>query len=66
MLLEHWRDAAADHPAPTWPAGNPQMRIDYVLIRPGSAWRVVEATVIDETVASDHRPLLVVLEWQGE
>jgi len=24
------------------------------------------AKVIDETIASDHRPLLVVLRWQGE
>ena len=38
-------------------------KIDYVLFRPNDAWRVVEAKVISEPVASDHNPVLVVLEW---
>jgi endonuclease/exonuclease/phosphatase family metal-dependent hydrolase len=38
-------------------------KIDYVLVRPGDAWRVLEAKVIPEPVASDHDPVLVVLEW---
>jgi endonuclease/exonuclease/phosphatase (EEP) superfamily protein YafD len=32
-----------------------------VLFRPAGRWRVVDAQVIDERTASDHRPLLVVL-----
>jgi endonuclease/exonuclease/phosphatase family metal-dependent hydrolase len=40
-------------------------RSDWVLIRPDTRWRVIEATVIDETTASDHRPVLAVLEWLG-
>jgi endonuclease/exonuclease/phosphatase (EEP) superfamily protein YafD len=27
---------------------------------------VIEWSVIDEPVVSDHRPLLVVLEWTGK
>jgi endonuclease/exonuclease/phosphatase family metal-dependent hydrolase len=38
-------------------------KIDYVLVRPGDPWRVIEAKVILEPVASDHDPVLVVLEW---
>lgn len=47
---------------PTFPAAAPSSRIDYVLFRPLDSWRVVDAEVIDEPVASDHRPVLVVLE----
>ena len=39
------------------------MKIDYVFFRPADGWRVVEKQVSDESIASDHRPLLVVLEW---
>lgn len=38
-------------------------KIDYVLVRPGDPWRIVEAKLIPEPVASDHDPVLVVLEW---
>jgi endonuclease/exonuclease/phosphatase family metal-dependent hydrolase len=37
--------------------------IDYVLTRAGDPWRVVEAKNIDEPVASDHLPVLTILEW---
>ena len=37
-------------------------RGDYVLVRPAARLRVVEARLIDETVASDHRPVFAVLE----
>jgi endonuclease/exonuclease/phosphatase family metal-dependent hydrolase len=38
-------------------------RSDYVLVRPAGQWRVLEATVIEDNGASDHRPVLSVLEW---
>ena len=63
ILLEHWTDATADRPQPTWPADEPSSKIDYVLFRPAGSWRVIETQVLDERAASDHRPLLVVLEW---
>jgi endonuclease/exonuclease/phosphatase family metal-dependent hydrolase len=46
----------------TYPAEAPIRQIDYVLMRPAHRWEVVEARVLDEKVASDHRPLLVVLK----
>jgi endonuclease/exonuclease/phosphatase family metal-dependent hydrolase len=52
---KQWRD--------TMPARN---KIDYVLVRPGDPWRVIEAKVVPEPVASDHDPVLVVLEWTGK
>ncbi len=46
----------------TSPAKRPRRQIDYALLRPASRWRVVDVKVLDEPVASDHRPLLVKLE----
>lgn len=45
----------------TYPSGAPTKHIDYVLFRPADRWQVVEARVLDERVASDHRPMLAVL-----
>lgn len=52
LLDERWIDATA-----------PVSRIDYILLRPGDPWRVVEVQAIEERVASDHLPILAVLEW---
>jgi endonuclease/exonuclease/phosphatase family metal-dependent hydrolase len=49
----------------TIPADVPRQQIDYVLFRPAGRFRPVEARVIEEAVASDHRPVLAVLEWTG-
>ena len=64
-LLGHWTPAGGKDGAPTWPADTPTDRIDYILLRPAAGWRIVEMTVIDERIASDHRPVLAVLEWHG-
>lgn len=66
-FAENWTRTDADVEAGsaslfTFPADKPDRQIDYVLVRPAERWRVVEIKVIDEPVASDHRPLLVVLE----
>jgi endonuclease/exonuclease/phosphatase family metal-dependent hydrolase len=53
---------ANSKPLLTSPAAGPRRQIDYILLRPKDAWKVVDATVLDEAVASDHRPLLVTLE----
>ena len=44
----------------------PKRQIDYVLFRPAGRFKVAEARVIEEKVASDHRPVLAVLEWVDE
>jgi endonuclease/exonuclease/phosphatase family metal-dependent hydrolase len=48
----------------TIPSDAPKQQIDYVLFR--GKFKVVEAKVIEEKIASDHRPVLAVLEWTGE
>ena len=64
-LCAAFADAGRELALPTYPSAAPVRRIDYVLARPPAAWRVVSVEVTPEEVASDHRPLLVVLEWSG-
>jgi len=47
---------------PSIPVENPRRQIDYILVRPSSRWRVIETKVINEALASDHRPIFAVLE----
>lgn len=53
-------------PLPVGPDGMPRRRVDYVFGRPGSAWHTLDSTVIDDRLASDHRPVLVALAWRGQ
>ncbi len=42
----------------------PESVIDYVILRRQDGWKVREVTVVDDVVTSDHRPVLVELEWE--
>lgn len=63
ILGEQWTFAGAGREMLTFPASAPRVLIDYVLYRPASVWKVVEAAVVDAPEASDHRPVKVVLEY---
>ncbi len=62
ILLEHWTRAGVGLERPTFPSDEPQRTIDHVLMRPLGAWEVNSVEVLEEPVASDHAPLLVVLQ----
>jgi endonuclease/exonuclease/phosphatase (EEP) superfamily protein YafD len=47
------------------PPGRRGPRGDFVLFRPAEHWNVIEASVVDAPIASDHRPVLTVTEWIG-
>lgn len=51
LLQNGWKDAVSPKPI-----------IDYVLLGSDDPRKVVEARIMDEPVASDHDPVLVVLE----
>jgi len=53
-------------PLPTIPVGQPRRQIDFILFRPADRWKVLETRVLDEAVASDHRAIFSLLEWQPE
>ncbi|MBN1347017.1 MAG: endonuclease/exonuclease/phosphatase family protein [Phycisphaerae bacterium] len=61
-LARHWTDPTAGKDNPTFPSGKPSMEIDYILLRPGRRFCVREARVVEEPAASDHRPILAVVE----
>ncbi len=61
VLRRHWTSATSSPALPTFPADQPRVAVDHVLYRPESHWQVLETQVVDEPLASDHRPLLVVL-----
>ncbi|MEW4530717.1 endonuclease/exonuclease/phosphatase family protein [Maioricimonas sp. JC845] len=65
VLGRQWTRSNAEV-QPTFPAQKPNRQIDYVLFRPEGRWKVVETKVLDESVASDHRAFLAVLELRNE
>jgi len=61
-LLKHWTNAINNPPAPTAPSKNPTSRIDYIFHRPASGFRLLKTGVIQDSTASDHRPVLATFE----
>lgn len=57
-----WSPAGGRESLRTIPSRSPRRQIDYILYRPEARFRVVEVRVLDEPVASDHRPIFAVLE----
>ena len=60
-FAETWDAAWGDKPLPTFPAGKPRSSIDHCFTFPKQAWEVAETKVVEELVASDHRPIKVTL-----
>jgi endonuclease/exonuclease/phosphatase family metal-dependent hydrolase len=58
-----WAIAEKTGDANTFPADAPVREIDFVMYRPEDALEVEEHYVIEESVASDHRPLLFVARF---
>lgn len=62
LFEEIWTPSYKPHkPEPTYPSDNPTVKIDYILYAPETAFKVVERTVLQNTVASDHCGYLVKL-----
>ncbi len=54
-----WAVPLKEGPAATVPSIKPTREIDFAVILPAQALRVVSYRVLDEAVASDHRPILI-------
>jgi len=50
------------NPNLTWPADAPKVEIDYIVIR-GMPSIKATSTVLGERIASDHRPVVGVIQW---
>ncbi|MDA1266952.1 MAG: endonuclease/exonuclease/phosphatase family protein [Planctomycetota bacterium] len=54
-------EKGADHL--TFSSVEPSVEIDHVLVKPLSAWSTLTLDVLDEPLASDHRPLVFTARW---
>jgi len=61
ILRSKWQLSDPSGLIPTYPSSSPTKKIDYVLYYPFDAWVPVETHVIDDKIASDHCPYLVIL-----
>ncbi len=48
----------------TFRSDDPTREIDFIVFRPADRFTVIESRVIDEPLASDHRPVLLIVEFQ--
>jgi len=65
LALFHERAQEAAKPAAdafTFSSDDPRKEIDFIFAAPRTGWQVRETRVIQEPLASDHRPVLAVLE----
>jgi endonuclease/exonuclease/phosphatase family metal-dependent hydrolase len=60
-LESEWK-RTHDESLPTIPVDLPTRQIDFVLVRPVARWTMIETRVLDEPIASDHRPILATLQ----
>jgi endonuclease/exonuclease/phosphatase family metal-dependent hydrolase len=57
-----WTLVSDADPTLTCPSDTPKEKIDHVFVRPKERWKVTEVKVIDDRIASDHRPVMVKME----
>jgi endonuclease/exonuclease/phosphatase family metal-dependent hydrolase len=62
IFKKAWSFGNTDTTLLTYPADKPVRQIDYILFRPMNQFQVTRQQVLNEPVASDHRPVLVELE----
>ena len=61
ILSGRWTQTFEEN-SPTFPSKDPRIKIDYILFKPANRWRVLETRVLNAPMASDHCPVLSVLE----
>lgn len=61
-LARSWHIVDKGEDRLTFSSFDPVREIDFVLYGPADRFRVIEQRLLDEPVASDHRPVFVVLE----
>jgi len=64
LLRQSWHVPMKGDDHFTFPSVDPRREIDFIMYRPAERFELVEYRVIDEPLASDHRPVLMVLEMK--
>ena len=62
-LEKNWVNSTSEENFFTYPVRKPNQQIDYILHRPTTSWKVTKTQVLEEKVASDHRPILAELTF---
>ena len=65
-ILRTWSIPSTSKAMHTIPANDPKKQLDYILYRSGRRVSVIAYEVIDEPLASDHRPVLLVLQLEDQ
>jgi endonuclease/exonuclease/phosphatase family metal-dependent hydrolase len=58
QLAENWLVVPKGEDHYSFPSYAPDEEIDFILLRPAGAFRVIDQRLLDEPIASDHRPLV--------
>lgn len=61
-LNKKWTNAINKEASPSAPSGKPRVRIDYIFYRNAPKLHLKQTEVIEEKMASDHRPVFAVFE----
>ena len=61
-ILDQGFKRTCDPCEPTIPVNHPEKAIDFIAFMPENSFQVMSHTVIDETYASDHLPIVAVLQ----
>ncbi len=64
--FKHYYELSCQGKCPaTFPQDNPTKTIDYIFFRKDNGLKVIDHNVIEETYASDHRPVIATFEIGG-
>lgn len=66
VLAESWSVVPKGEDRLTFASYDPVREIDFVLVRPGTRFEVLSQRLLDEPVASDHRPVFVELALDAQ
>lgn len=64
-LEQVWKNTSAGE-LHSFPVSKPKRQIDFILCYPSERWSVVESRILDQAVASDHRAILSILQWNAD
>ncbi len=66
MLTRYWSDSGRNRDEKTFPSPQPRLQIDHIFYRPAVSVRIVDYEIVDDSLASDHRPIVVNMETHRE
>ena len=63
QLLKNWRDTADLEADKSVAPNRPERRIDYIFLRAKDSFKVQESRTINDTITSDHMPILSIISF---